>query len=252
MVFVLSMLNQILVSIDFDIYIIEVVISLSFALFHLIIIHLSSEFINHKLKISMNIWKIYAILTFVGLVTVKYLVFYDIISEDYSTLKFIVGSPLRTMAGISMIYGLSRSNLIIKSPRTTFIKNWWIITGLILTLTGIIEFGVYGLDIYYNAVNGENSPLSISIAENIGYARETSLTLIVSIIAIFFPEAMLLSHTQVLKSAKLYDLISETQETEKELVSKSIFRLESSDVLIEYIKSLPDDIIDSLDRRKSN
>ena len=253
LLFLLSMFDQLLVSINSEVFLIDILVSVSFVIIHLILIQLASELINHKLPLSRMIWWIHGIITFIGLFILKYLLLEDIISEDYSTVKFLIGEPLRIAAGFTLIYGITKSNLIIKSRRTTFIKNGWILTGIIIALSGIIQFGIYSLDLWYDLIlDRKNSPIPISIAEGFSLLSVLFLALFTSVIAIFYPEAMLLSYAQVIKAAKLYDLISDDESSEDESLSKLPFRAETPEVLIDYVKSLPDDIIESLDKDGSS
>ncbi|MHA2030300.1 MAG: hypothetical protein ACW99A_05060 [Candidatus Kariarchaeaceae archaeon] len=246
------MFDQTLVSLDSDQFLPDILISLSFVLIHLILIQLASELINHKLHVSTRIWKTHGILTFVGLFVLKYLMFVDVISEDYFTLKFLIGEPLRIVAGIAMIHS-TKSKLIIKSQRTSFIKNGWIFTGLILVISGIIQFTVYSIDVMYELFNiSGNSPAPISLAESLSLLSVLILALFVSTIAVFYPEAMLLSHTQIIKAAKIYDILSETEEVDDELLSRLLFRSEAPEALIDYIKSLPEDVINKLEKSDLN
>ena len=164
----------------------------------------------------------------------------------------MIGEPLRIIAGIALFLGTTRSNLIIISRRTNFIKNGWIFTGLLLIISGIIQLSVYGLDLFYElTIDGENSPIPINIAEGFSLLSLLFLAIFASIVAIYYPEAMLLSEVQIIKAAKLYDLISETDQPERELIPKLLFRSETPEVLIDYVKSLPEDIVESLDKAKS-
>lgn len=251
--FFLSVLDQILVSIDSNFFVIEVIISLSFVLIHLILIQLASELINHKLNVSSRVWITHGTLTFLSLFTLKYFLYENMISDEYSTIKFLIGEPLRIVAGFALIQSITRSNLIIKTSRTSFIQNGWIITGGVFILSGLIQFAIYGVEFFYKVIlDGENSPISTGIAEGLSLFSVLFLALFASIIAIFYPEAMLLSHTQLIKASKLYDLMAETEENDETRLSKLFFRSEAPETLIDYIKNIPDDVLEEINKDKQS
>ncbi len=253
LLFFLSTVDQIFVSIDASFLISEFIISINFVLIHLIIIQLSSEYNNFKLPISKNKLFLYGIITGTALITLKSLIYLDIISSNRENLKFIIGEPLRIIAGFMLIYSFRNSKLILKTKRTSIISSFWIVAAIVMFISGIIQFSIYTSETLYDILSGtELNESWIDIAVISGDLNAILLALIATTLALFYPESMLLTHVQLIKAARIYQILGEIERSTEiaKPEDRGLLSNLSSESLYEYISDLPDEIIDKLDSEK--
>ena len=118
-----------------------------------------------------------------------------------------------------------------------------------MLLSGIIRFSIYSYEVGLDIFNGGGLTQSwLDFAVISGDLNAILLAFIATIVALFYPESMLLTHVQVLKAAKIYHISQEmakTEETDK-VGERVLFKNLSSESLLDYISHLPDEIIDRL------
>lgn len=250
--FLLSTIDQALVSFDNSFLISEFIISINFVLIHLIVIYLASEYNNHQQPIRTIKLVQYGIVTIIALLTLKSLLHFDVISSDRENLKFLIGEPFRIVAGFMLIYSFTNSKLIVKSKRTSIISSFWMAAAVMMLISGIIQFSIYSLDTVFD-LNGAGINSSwTDFAVLSGDINAIFLALIATIMALFYPENMLLTHVQLIKAARIYKILEGVKVPEEinKLPDRSRFRNLSSDSLYDYVNNLPDDIIERLDLEK--
>ncbi|MHA2252847.1 MAG: hypothetical protein ACXAD7_20965 [Candidatus Kariarchaeaceae archaeon] len=236
-------LDQVVVSLDQNEFIFEILISLSFVSIYAIVIQLSSDIIDNKLPISNSIWRLIALCVFLLTILLKYLISEEFISSNFTPLRITVGELYRIFAGYLIIYSFKNTKFVVESDKTIVIRKYWIISGYLVAITGILR-SLLNTIVWFSLIPF-NKDQDSSFVSNIDFASELigvlsvlSLGVIVLYTALFYPETMLLSHVQVMRAARVYDIVERYSHVE----DKNITNDENKD-LIEYISSIPEEFI---------
>ena len=236
-------LDQIIVSLDREEFIFEILITLSFVSIYVIVIQLSSDIIDNKLPVSNLIWRSIALGVLIFTVILKYLILKEFISVNYTPLRITIGELYRIFAGYLVIYSFKNTKFVVESDKTMVIRKYWVICGYLITITGIFR-SLFNTIEWFLLVpfNKDQDSILVSnidfASEFIGLLSVLSLGVIILYIALFYPETMLLSHVQVIKAARIYDIVERYSRIE----FKSE-RTEEHTALIEYINTIPKELI---------
>jgi hypothetical protein len=236
-------LDQIIVSLDQNEFIFEILITLSFVSIYVIVIQLSSDIIDNKLPVSSLIWRSIALCVFLLTILLKYLISEEFISNNYSPLRIAFGELYRIFAGYLIIYSFKNTKFVVESDKTMLIRRYWVICGYLVAMTGILRSSLNTI-IWFFLVPFDRDQDSTLVSdldfasELVGVLSVLSLGGIILYIALFYPETMLLSHVQVMRAARVYDIVERYSQVE----DRNIPDDENKD-LIEYINSIPKEFI---------
>jgi hypothetical protein len=236
-------LDQIVVSLDQDEFILEILITFSFVSIYAIVIQLSSDIIDNKLPVSGLIWKSIALCVFMLTILFKYLISEEFVSDNYSPLRIAFGELYRIFAGYLIIYSFKNTKFVVESDKTILIRRYWVICGYLVAITGILRsflntiIWFFLIPLERDQDNTLVSDLDFA-SELIGVLSVLSLGAIVLYIALFYPETMLLSHVQVMRAARVYDIVERYSHTQDKSID-----VDENKELIEYINSIPKEFI---------
>ncbi|MHA2169249.1 MAG: hypothetical protein ACXAB7_05090 [Candidatus Kariarchaeaceae archaeon] len=236
-------MDQIVVSLDQDEFILEILITFSFVSIYAIVIQLSSDIIDNKLPVSGLIWKSIALCVFMLTILFKYLISEEFVSDNYSPLRIAFGELYRIFAGYLIIYSFKNTKFVVESDKTILIRRYWVICGYLVAITGILRsflntiIWFFLIPLERDQDNTLVSDLDFA-SELIGVLSVLSLGAIVLYIALFYPETMLLSHVQVMRAARVYDIVERYSHTQDKSID-----VDENKELIEYINSIPKEFI---------
>ncbi|MFW9994726.1 MAG: hypothetical protein ACFFD4_21970 [Candidatus Odinarchaeota archaeon] len=112
------------------------------------------------------------------------------------------------------------------TPRITIARRLWI-------LTGIVNFSATGLLLFW--------PFSVT------YELAVILVIVelvlIAVVALKYPESMLITHVQLVRARKLYEIVQTISEKQIQEVKFAQFGIAS---LSEYLKSIPEDLMEEL------
>ncbi len=202
--FVAFIIDNIIQSLDSPPFIFEMISTLIFSTVNFIIVLIVSGVADHKLVINEKIWKVGMIITYLASATIEILVHENQLKAGFQDLHVILLDVMTLFAGSMVVYAFITTPFMIRGSRTNQTRGIWIIIGILLFLIGIIR-------IWNNMGNvvellfNKNSEIP-QILDSDDFVDYVSIVigLLAIILALFYPDTMLLSQTQIMKVAKLF------------------------------------------------
>ena len=207
-----------------------------------IIYQISSDTSNHKLPVKSYTWRILLIIEVLGSILIKYLIYENIVSSNWTSLRIAIGQILQFIVCICLIYSFKDLNLSSLPSKILSIRRVWITSGLILITTSSIRFLIYFPNFVLLSLSSNRELSSmIGFAENLDIIALLIIAFIVVISSIIYPETLLISEVQLLKVHRLYQLLELIKEKEKEEDPRSSLFSYGTDSILSYLKDIADD-----------
>lgn len=216
----------------------ESMITISFVGTMLILIRFAFD-IHPSLPLKARLLFLYGLVVSVIILTIKHLLRNGYLLVEYDPVRIVMGDTLQFIAGILLIYANLNEEPIVSSKRTQLIQTGWISGGLILSISAFVRIVFYSSVLLTIGSGLASTILEYEfLVEAISIIGVLLLALLLFFLAIFLPEGLLLSHYQIYRAAKLYQ-ISEKEKSK----SRIIGILDSKEALIDYVSLLPDEVI---------
>jgi hypothetical protein len=196
-----------------------------------IILMMADELRNNSNPQLSIFWKLLAVFTLSISWVLKYFVIIEDFSIEYTYLRITIGEFYRFIVGIIIIFSVNRAVIFVEAKRINDSLRLWKIAGYVIMINGIIRLLAFG---YLSILSVYGVSIDSIIILNLNYFSDfmaVLLLLIVLIIAILYPEAMLISELQFHKIHELYSLLEKDQ-------SKYILTSYQDEKLMNYLHSV--------------
>ncbi|OLS20793.1 MAG: hypothetical protein HeimC2_35730 [Candidatus Heimdallarchaeota archaeon LC_2] len=203
--FFLFIIDNIIQSLDKPPFVFEVISTLAFSMVNYIIILIASGAANNNLMIKENIWKAGVVIAYLTSSFIEILVYQNRLDMEYRNVHVILLDSMTFFAGIMLIYAFITTPYLIHGSRTNQTRGIWILLGSLLLSIGFIrvwnnlESVIKLLSSYKTAI-----PQILDSTDFVDYVT-ILIGLLTIVLALFYPETMLLSQTQIMKVAKLFN-----------------------------------------------
>lgn len=158
-------------------------------------------------------------------------------SAEIELVEYVLIDGLRVVTGLIVIYCYRRANIVLETPRTRLVRYFFIFIGISFVIMGLVRVMVaFGLLVrLYSTGLPIEDYANLLVSVDLGIVVWASfITLGIFVISLVAPEHLIISHVQILKTARIYDIF----EKNKEIKLRDV----STRFLLEYISSLPPEL----------
>ncbi|MHA2031382.1 MAG: hypothetical protein ACXAC2_04320 [Candidatus Kariarchaeaceae archaeon] len=152
--------------------------------------------------------------------------------------RFLIFETIRATIGIIVISSFARVKVIQPSSRTDFVRNMWRGTATILVMVSVTRSVIVLYLLIRKLLVGRSIVLDDPLLQFgwviIGIAV-LLMSILVIIVTIFYPETLLLSHSQIVQTSKIYEIIERYKTQEIDIPTFDFL----TTYLLEIAESLP-------------